>query len=86
MTRDNAATTTVNPDLLKAMTALAEAERHLAEQVEALALARTARNDAHARRDALIHDELDRNVRVVELCEVTGLTRARIYQIRETRQ
>jgi hypothetical protein len=83
MTQDNAAT--VTPDLLTAMTVLADAEQHLAEQLDAVARARTARNDAHARRDALIHSELDRNVRVVELCEVTGLTRARIYQIRENR-
>jgi hypothetical protein len=81
MTRDNAAT--ANPELRTAVTALAEAERHLAEQQEALARARAARHSAHAHRDALIHAELSRNVPVVELCKVTGLTRARIYQIRE---
>ena len=83
MTRDK--TMTVNPELFTAVTALADAERNLTEQLEALARARTVRHDAHAHRDALIHAELDRNVPVVELCKVTGLTRARIYQIRENR-
>ncbi|HEX6343570.1 hypothetical protein [Umezawaea sp.] len=83
MPRDSA--TTVTPDLLTAVTALAEAERNLTEQLQALSRARAARHDAHAHRDALIHAELDRNVPVVELCKVTGLTRARIYQIRENK-
>ena len=83
MTRDN--TTTVTPDLHAAVVALANAERHMAEQQEALSRAREARQDAHAHRDALIHAELKRNIPVVELCKVTGLTRARIYQIRENR-
>jgi hypothetical protein len=83
MPRDN--TATVTPDLFTAVTALAEAERNLTERLNALAVARTTRHDAHAHRDALIHAELDRNVPVVELCKVTGLTRARIYQIRENR-
>ncbi|MFD9738436.1 hypothetical protein [Umezawaea sp. NPDC059074] len=83
MPRDN--TATVTPDLLAAVTALADAERRMAEQQEALADARAARQEAHAHRDALIHAELDRNIPVVELCKVTGLTRARIYQIRENK-
>ncbi|MET1074105.1 MAG: hypothetical protein ABWY11_15770 [Umezawaea sp.] len=78
-------TDTVNPELLTAVTALAEAEQHMAERQEALNEARAARLAAHAQRDALIHAELDRNVRVVELCKITGLTRARIYQIRENK-
>ncbi|PRY46354.1 hypothetical protein [Umezawaea tangerina] len=83
MPRENA--DTVNPELLEAVTALADAERHMAEQTEALTRARAARLTAHAHRDALIHAELSRNVRVVELCKITGLTRARIYQIRENK-
>jgi hypothetical protein len=83
MTRDSAVT--VTPELFAAVAALADAERHLAEQRDAMARARAVRHDAHAHRDALIHAELDRHVPVVELCKVTGLTRARIYQIREGR-
>ncbi len=83
MPRDNA--TPVTPDLLTAVNALADAERQLTEHLDALSRVRKTRLDAHAHRDALIHAELSRNVPVVELCKVTGLTRARIYQIRENR-
>jgi hypothetical protein len=81
MPRDNA--TTVTPDLLTAATALADAERQLTEVLDDLSRARATRHDAHTHRDDLIRTELSRNVPVVELCKVTGLSRARIYQIRD---
>ena len=83
MTRDN--TVTVNPDLLTAATTVAEAERNLTQVLDTLSQARTARLDAHTHRDDLIRAELARDIPVVELCKVTGLSRARIYQIRDGR-
>lgn len=80
-----AAAATVNPDLLTAATALADAERRLTEVLDTLSRARANRQDAHTHRDDLIRTELSRNVPVVELCKVTGLSRARIYQIRDGR-
>lgn len=81
MTRED--TVTVNPDLLTASTALADAERRLTEVLDTLAHARTARLEAHTHRDDLIRAEIARDIPVVELCKVTGLSRARIYQIRD---